>query len=174
MMRATLLALLLLVAAPLLLADPLDEHQVKAAFLYNFTKFVEWPADRLGGADPIVIGVYGRNRVCDELHDVVRERKVNGHDVLVKEVREIADAKSVHALYIGADEDDRVREVLPSIRGAGVLTVGETARFAQQGGMIVFVREGDKLRFQINAESAEQSGLKIGSQLLRLARPARE
>lgn len=173
MTRATLVAVLLLLSVPLL-ADPVDEHQVKAAFLYNFTKFVEWPTGRLGDADPIVIGVFGRNPVGDELQDVVRERKVNGHDILVREVRAVSDAKAVHALYMAADEDEHLRDVLPGIRGAGVLTVGETARFAEQGGMITFVREGDKLRFQINAESAELSGLKIGSQLLRLSRPARE
>lgn len=171
-MRAVTLIMLLILAGSVL-ADPLDEHQVKAAFLYNFTKFVEWPPERLGGMDPIVIGVYGHSRVCAELYDVVRERKVNGHDVVVKEVHAVAEAKAVHALFMGAEEDDRVRDVLPSIRGAGVLTVGETPRFAQQGGMIVFIREGDKLRFQINAAAAEQSGLKIGSQLLRLARPGR-
>ncbi len=149
----------------------LSEHQVKAAFLYNFTRFLEWPAQRFAGdGAPIVIGVFGKNPFGAELQEIARNHKVNGRDVVMKEIATVEEAGTVHVLFFSAAEDGHVVETLAALKGASVLTVGESEKFSAAGGMITFVREADKVRFEINADSAEQAGLKISAQLLKLAK----
>ena len=150
------------------------ESQIKAAFIYNFTKFVEWPAARFSEPDsPIMIGVFGKSPVALQLPEAIKDRKVNGRGIVFKPIERIADAKSVHLLFVSAAADDQVIEVLNSMKGSSVLTIGESEAFAKAGGMINFVREGDKVRFEINADSAEQADLKISAQLQKLAKSVR-
>jgi len=148
------------------------EYQVKAAFLYNFAKFVEWPAASFENeSSPLVIGVFGENPFGGELENVVRGRKINGHPILVKPVPAAASAHNVHVLFISAAEDERLGEFRTAVRNAGILTVGESDEFVRRGGMIQFVPDGDKIRFEIRADQAAAVGLKISSQLLKLGRP---
>lgn len=146
------------------------EYQLKAAFLYNFTKFVEWPSHRFAQTNsPIVIGVLGRNPFGDELEKIVKDRKVNGRDILVTNITASAGVKAVHMVFISAGEEERWRETLASLRNTAVLTVGESAVFAQTGGMINFTLQADKVRFEINQNRADAAGLKFSAQLLKLA-----
>jgi len=146
------------------------EYQLKAAFLYNFTKFVEWPSHRFAQTNsPIVIGVLGRNPFGDELEKIVKDRKVNGRDILVTNITASAGVKAVHMVFISAGEEELWRETLASLRNTAVLTVGESAVFAQTGGMINFTLQADKVRFEINQDPAETAGLKLSAQLLKLA-----
>jgi hypothetical protein len=146
------------------------EQQVKAAFLYNFTKFVEWPEQDFGEAGrSIVIGVIGSTVIRDELEKIVRGRKVNGRDITVHLLETIPDSPSVDLLFITAEGEARLAVKLDQPALAGVLTVGESKQFAARGGMITFILEGDRVRFEINQGSAERSGLKISAQLLKLA-----
>lgn len=147
------------------------EYQLKAAFLFNFAKFVEWPAQRFHDAStPLVIGVFGINPFASELESAVTGRQVNGRTLVVKRVAMAEDAKTTHLLFVPAAEDDRVREVLQALDGASVLTVGESEEFSEEGGMIRFLLEGDKLRFEINAGSAERAALQVSAQLQKLAK----
>lgn len=147
------------------------EYQIKAAYLYNFTKFVQWPAQRFAGDQaPLIIGIFGRNPFGGELQAIARDHKINGRPIVIRPVRTAAEAAAVHLLFFSATEDDHVTEILAGLKGAGVLTVGESEKFFAAGGMIRFVREGDKVRFEINAAAAGQGGLKISAQLLKLAR----
>lgn len=149
------------------------EYQIKAAYLYNFAKFVEWPASSFTNAQaPLVIGVCGPNPFGNELQAIARNHQINGRDIQIRPVATAAEAGAVHLLFFSAAEDKVVAEKLAALKGAGVLTVGESKPFIAAGGMIAFVREGDKVRFEINAAAAEQHGLKISAQLLKLARPA--
>jgi len=146
------------------------EYQLKAAFLYNFTKFVEWPSHRFAQTNsPIVIGVLGRNPFGDELEKIVKDRKVNGRDILVTNITASAGVKAVHMVFISAGEEELWRETLASLRNTAVLTVGESAVFARTGGMINFTLQADKVRFEINQDPAETAGLKLSAQLLKLA-----
>ena len=155
-------------------AETSKECQIKAAFLYNFTKFVQWPSDRFPGAtEPIVIGVLGDNAICDELEKIVRDRLVNGRSISVVPLRSIDDLGSVHVLFVGAGQERRFGAVAPA-RLAGVLTVGESDEFAAKAGMMNFTMTADKVRFEINADSAERAGLKISAQLLKLAAVVRK
>jgi hypothetical protein len=151
-------------------AEVSKEYQVKAAFLYNFTKFVEWPAASFADeTSPIVIGVLGQNPFGHELEKIVQGRTVNRRTISVIFIPTAAEmpARHVHLLFVPAGEETR----LPATvwRDAAVVAVGESARFIALGGTIVFTREADKIHFVINLESAERAGLKISAQLLKLA-----
>ena len=150
------------------------EQQVKAGFIYNFLKFVEWPADRFQDTNsPLIIGVAGKGSISTALENAVKNRKIDGHEVIVKSVDTPEGAKATHLLFVPAAEDSRVDLLLSAMSGAGVLTVGESERFSRSGGIIKFMLEGDKLRFEINMEGANQAGLKISAQLQRLAKAVR-
>lgn len=148
------------------------EDKIKAAFLYNFTKFVEWPATRFTGeTTPIVIGVLGRNPFGEELEKIVEGRVVNGRPILVKLVNTAEEISTVHLLFVPADEESR----LPGAawRDIPVIVVGESAGFAALGGTIRFVQADDKVRFEINIAAAERCGVKISAQLQKLATAVR-
>jgi YfiR/HmsC-like len=144
------------------------EYQLKAAFLYNFTKFIEWPAARVANeTSPIIIGVLGRNPLGDELEKIVQGRTVNGRAILVKLITTADEVPAVHLLYVPDGEESRLPP--EAWRNAAIVAVGESERFAALGGTIAFTREGDKLRFAINLAAAERSRVRVSAQLLKLA-----
>ena len=147
------------------------EYQIKAAFLYNFAKFVVWP-DRTFASDsaPLVIGVYGSNPFGDQIRAIAKDHKINGREIQFKSVNNATEAAGVHILFIDATEDSQVAEILAELKTAPVLTIGETDKFVAAGGIIHFVPADNKMRFEINASTAEEHGLKISAQLLKLAR----
>jgi hypothetical protein len=154
------------------------EYQVKAAFLYNFAKFVDWPADRFShDTAPIRIAVIGQNPFGDELDHALRGRKISGRDVLVDYLaaadRPAFEASSYHVIYVAAGEERSLEKFAGGTGGARALTVGESARFAAEGGIVKFSTIDDKVRFEINADAADVAGLKISAQLLKLATTVR-
>lgn len=145
------------------------EYQIKAAFLYNFTKFVDWPdACFASDAAPIVIGVLGDNPFGEELEAAVRARRVHGRPLIIRFVRSVEDIAGMHLVFVPRGEEARFEAACPSPID-GLLTVGESAPFAARGGMITFQTADDKVRFEINVGAAERAGLKISAQLLKLA-----
>jgi YfiR/HmsC-like len=152
------------------------EYQVKAAFLYNFTKFVEWPAQRLPTTEkPIVIGIFGSNPFGGELEKLVQNRKVNGHGFTVVGVTAASDLASIHLLFVPLGEEARLgKQTMAQVEAAGILTVGESDQFTALGGVITFVTEVDKVRFRIDQEATARAGIKISAQLLNLAVPSRK
>jgi hypothetical protein len=172
------LILALLLAAPYgrgQAASP-SEYQLKAAFLYNFARFVEWPPAAFADpSSPMLIGILGQNPFGDALDMTISGKNINNHPLKKVEIRSLAEVtNNCHILFISASEKKRLPEILAALRGASVLTVGETDRFTENGGMINFVLEGTKIRFQINDAEAKRAGLKVSSKLLSLAtRPAR-
>jgi hypothetical protein len=148
------------------LAAP-TEYQVKAAFLYNFAKFVEWP-DAQPRA-PFVIGVLGEDPFGPVLDQTVTGKTVMSRPFAVRRLADAADAPQVDILFIAASERARLPEVLGRLRGANVLTVGDSESFVDRGGMVGFRTAGNMVRFDINLREANRAGLKISSQLLRLA-----
>jgi hypothetical protein len=147
-----------------------SEYQLKAAFLFNFAKFVEWPAGAFSEAkSPMIIGVLGDNPFGAELERTIRDKTVNGRPLQIKEYRSLSEARACHILFVSNSEKKRLAEVFEGLRGTSVLTVGETEDFIESGGMISFVRESNKIRFQINDRAARTAGLKISSKLLNLA-----
>lgn len=148
-----------------------SEYQVKAAFLYNFAKFVEWPPNSFSGAAaPLRICVLGRDPFGEELRNITREKTVNGHRLEVNQVIDLLHARSCHIVFIASSEEERVKQIVEGLRGASVLTVGDAKGFAEQGGMINFVLDNDRVQFEVNRKAAEQAGLKISSKLLSVAK----
>ena len=148
-----------------------DEWQIKSAFIYNFTKFVEWPEAALGGPSQ-PIGVLGEKPLAEQLAAVVAGRNVNGRSIEVRPVRTAAEARATQLLFVAAAEESRYAAMRAELADSPVLTVGETPSFSVTG-TIGFVQEGEKLRFEINVDIAERSHLKISSQLQKLAAAVR-
>jgi hypothetical protein len=145
------------------------EWQIKSAFLYNFTRFVEWPDAALpAAAQPIVIGVLGEEKLAQQLGAIVAGRNVNGRSIEVRAVRTVVEARATQLLFVTAAEESRYAEMRGELADSPVLTVGESPAFSVTGA-IGFVQEGEKLRFEINVDIAERSHLKISSQLQKLA-----
>ncbi len=151
-------------------AETSKEYQIKAAFVYNFTKFVDWPASSFPEkTTPIVIGVLGTNPFGAELNKAVEGRRVNGREILIRPVSTAAEVSSVNAVFISASEAGRLKELLSSLKAKPVLTIGEKESFTREGGTIAFVLDGDKVRFAINMDSAEAAGIRVSAQLQKLA-----
>lgn len=146
------------------------EYQLKAAFLYNFTKFVTWPSKKFEESNnKLIIGIIGHNPFGNELAEITQGRTVGGRDIQVQYITSIEAAHSVNLLFIPNAEERKVKDHLRSLHAASVLTVGETDHFASLGGIISFSVNADKIRFEINREEAFNASLKISPQLLKLA-----
>jgi hypothetical protein len=146
------------------------EYQIKAAFLFNFAKFVQWPPAAFAGVtSPIVVGVLGENPFHDDLARTVRNKTIDERPLVIKEFSSPIEATNCHILFISASEKNRLPEILKGLKGTSVLTVGEMEHFTESGGMINFVLRGKKIRFQINNDEASRAGLKISSKLMSLA-----
>lgn len=172
--RATLIACLsmalLLFGEARAQESPPSEYQVKAAFLFNFAKFVEWPPESFSTATaPIVIGILGDNPFDGDLERTVQNKIVNNRPFVVRQLHSAMEATNCHILFISNSEKKRLSEIIQSLHGTDVLTVGETDRFIEMGGIINFVQESSKIRFQINDDAAKTARLKISSKLLNLA-----
>jgi hypothetical protein len=148
-----------------------SEYQVKAAFLYNFAKFVEWPPSSFPDAStPLRICVYGQDPFGQELRDITNGKTVNGRRLEVSNVTDLQQSRACHILFIAASEKGQMKHLLEGLRGTDVLTVGDTKGFAAQGGMINFVLENNRVQFEVSRKAAEQAGLKISSRLLSVAK----
>lgn len=146
------------------------EYEVKAAFLFNFTKFVEWPHSAFGDEHtPLKICVLGESPFGKTLRALAGDEVV-GRRLLLAHPETLNALETCHVLFVSRSERDRLGSVLAGVRNAPVLTVGDTPGFVDQGGMINFVLEGSKVRFDINQEAAERAGLRISSRLLALAK----
>jgi hypothetical protein len=153
----------------------LDEYQVKAAFLYNFAKFVEWPAQTFQStSQPIAICVLGQNPFGGSLEETVRGKSVEGRALVVREVSDVRKPCNCQILFISNSERPRWRGIFSDLGSTATLTVGETDGFAAEGGMVNFKLDGGKLRFQINADAADRARLRISSKLLNLAQIVRK
>jgi hypothetical protein len=144
------------------------EYQLKAGFLYNFSKFVQWPEDRFDDeGSAIVIAVLGTDRFGGELDRVVKDRLVEGRAIVVRHIKTAAEIPSAHIVFVSRDAEPLVVDSLHTL--PGVLTVGETTAFTARGGIVAFYVMNDKVRFEINSDAAEKAGLKLSGQLLKLA-----
>jgi hypothetical protein len=151
--------------------DALPEYQVKAAYLFNFLKFVEWPEDAFPDSlAPIVIGVVGDDPFGGTLPQLVTGKTVQGRNLVVHTFRTGENLRSAHILFICASEKKKAPMILSSLRGSSVLTVGDMEGFLEEGGMIQFVNENDRIRFVINLTATSQAKLKLSSKLLSLAK----
>ncbi len=148
-----------------------SEYAVKAAFLYNFTKFVEWPPDVPDEKDSLLqICVIGENPFGNELENIIEGMKVGGKSVTVSYTRSAEEILSYDVVFIAQSEESTLDRMLKILTNRAILTVSDIDDFAERGGTIGFFAEDDRIRFEINVDAAEETGLQISSKLLRLAR----
>lgn len=147
------------------------EYQVKAAYLYNFGKFIRWPAAS-GKGDSFAICVLGRDPFGSTLDATLAGETIDGRKVTAVRMARAQDAAECRILFISSSESGRLNEVLAAL-GKGVLTVSDMPHFAEHGGMIQFVLEGDRVRFEVNLGAAQRAGLSPSSELLKVATTVR-
>ncbi len=145
------------------------EYEIKAVFLFNFARFVDWPAKAFDADAPFVIGVLGEDPFGSYLDETVRGEKVNGRPLTVQRYRRVGEIRACQVLFISRSEADRLEQILASLRGRGILTVGDADDFAARGGMIRLATEKNKVRMRINLDAVKAANLAISSKLLRVA-----
>jgi YfiR/HmsC-like len=147
------------------------EVRIKAAFLYRFGDFVQWPQTAFARPDSaFVIGVLGADEIAAELEQIVADRRIQGRPVTVRKLRRGDSAAGLHMLFVGEAETKHLPELIAAIRGRAVLTVTEADEGLAAGSMINFVAADDKVRFDVALPPAERDQLKISSRLLSVAR----
>ena len=164
--------LLLLLDAPYAHAQSAtaSEYQVKAVFIYNFTHFINWPERAFDSQyDSFVIGIIGNDPIARYVETAIANERVGSHMLRFERYNSIKDIDKCHILYVASKDPDEIKEILESVDGKNILTVGDTPNFVRWGGMIRFYTEEGRIRLQINNTIAKEEGLKISSKLLRVA-----
>jgi YfiR/HmsC-like len=148
-----------------------EEYRVKAALLFRFAQFIEWPPEAFKDAnDPLNFCTYGDDPFQGALDEAVTGKKIGAHAIRVRHLRDLENAKGCQLLFVGAKESKRIPAILAAAHDSSIVTVGESDGFAQNGGVIGFLLEEKKIRFEINAGAAQRAGVKISSRLMLLAK----
>ncbi|HET7218468.1 MAG TPA: YfiR family protein [Vicinamibacterales bacterium] len=168
------LALLLAAAVvflrlPALSAQVATTDEVKAAFLFNFAKFVEWPADA-SPPGPLIIGVLGNDSIADSLREFVRGKTIGSRTLFIKRMNGSEDVAGFHLIFVGQAEKNRLPDLMRRVEDAAILTVSDVDRFCDAGGVIALALDRNHVRFDISLDAAERARLKVSSKLLSLAR----
>jgi hypothetical protein len=155
--------------------EPLEinrEYAIKAAYLYNFVRYVEWPPEAFeNNAAPFVIGVLGKDPLGSNLDEIANTKKIDGRKIIIKRFASMADYTPCHILFVsGAATATQKESAVKMTQSTLLLLVGEDAGFAEKGVAINFIIENNRVRFEINQEAAKQNKLKISSKLLSLAK----
>lgn len=146
------------------------EYQVKAAYLYNFGRFIEWPAKvSIAKGDSFTICVLGQDPFGSTLTETLADEAINGRNVVAKRIPGPEDAVNCRILFISSSEGDRLKQILSTLNDASVLTVSDLPLFSRQGGMVQFTMEGNRVRFEVNLARTERAGLTLSSELLKVA-----
>ena len=148
-----------------------SEYELKAAFLYNFVKFTEWPPEEIAkSGQPFVIGVLGKDPFGAALDKVVEGETVFKKPIVTKRFSRLEDAASSHVLFISSSEGNNLSAILRALDSHSILTVSEIDNFAQRGGVINLKKENERIVFEINIDAARHAGLSMNAQLLKLAK----
>lgn len=151
-------------------AQSFPEHQVEAAFLYHFTKYIEWPPQVFASAQStVVLGSLGPDPFRGAVEEVIEGRLVDGRALVWKRFDQPPRAGECHVLFIGSDDAARMKQALAKLRTEPILTVGDSEAFGRAGGIVWFRVSGNKVRFAINIDAARRAGLQISSRLLGVA-----
>ena len=152
-------------------AQAVDEYQVKAAYMYNFAKFVDWPAGALGSpTQPIAFCVLGQTPLSQALRDTLSGKVVDQRPLVFRQLSDSKLASKCQALFIGAADKKQMRQALDEVKSLSVLTVGEVENFTDDGGIVRFLLEAGRVRLEFNLEAAGEARLRISSRLLSLGR----
>ena len=148
-----------------------NEYEIKAAFLYSFLHYVEWPETSFSDdSSPIILGVLGKDPFGPILDRMAETEKINNRELVIKRFEHIDAVGSIHALFIASSKQERLSDVLKGLGDRPVLTAGDTEEFAALGVIINFIIDQKKIRFEINTGAVKKADLKISSKLLKLAK----
>lgn len=151
-------------------AEAPTEYQVKAVFVYNFSRFVEWPPQTFTAPnEPFVIGILGGDPFGERLDEAVRGEQIDQHPLLVRRFRNLGEIGDCRILFIDRSESAQLEQILAALDHRGTLTVSDLDGSAERGAMIQFTTQNNRIRLRINVESARAAGLTISSKLLRSA-----
>lgn len=175
MTRRLILVMLLLLGQSSFLraqdSEAASEYLIKAGYIYNFAKLVEWPATAFPQPDsPIVIGIMGPDPFGPIIDKVLDGKKINGHPFLIKRLKPNADVRECHILFISSALGPHVADTIRLTKDMPVLTISEIPGFADRGGIIHLILEQNKVRFEVNVDAAKEADLNISSRLLVLAK----
>jgi len=160
----------LLLAIPGVDAQPRPtDYQVKAAYLYNFGRFVEWPPAALAAKDSFTVCVMGQDPFGATLDTTLAGETIGGKSVVARRISDVRESAGCQILFLSSSESDRLKDVLSSLDKTGVLTVSDIPQFSQHGGMIEFVLQSNRVRFEVNLAAARSAGLTLSSELLKVA-----
>lgn len=152
------------------IAEEGREYRVKAGFLFNFAKYIEWPASVLPLTNSeIRIGVLAEDPAAPILQEVLKGKVANGRPIKVMLLKSLGELPDCHIFFLSRAERARVDEVLTRARGTTTVTVGEVDQFAHRGGIVNFIRQNDAFRFEVNLVGAERAGLKVSAYLAGMA-----
>jgi YfiR/HmsC-like len=155
-------------------ASDSSEYLIKAGFIYNFAKFVEWPSASFSQPEsPIVIGVLGTDPFGSVLDRIVADKKIGSRGFVVRRYKwskDLKDLRDCQILFISASEKAHTDEIVEFVKWLPILTIGETPGFAERGGVIRFTLEDNRVRFEVNVDAARKANLNISSRLLTLAK----
>lgn len=147
-----------------------NEYSLKAVFLYNFCRFIDWPDTAFdSAADPIVIGIIGSDPFGPLLEEAVQGETSHGRRIQIEHYRSVREVRGCHVLFIGVSENGRLREILSAVAGTSIVTVGETSDFVELGGMIALTTDQNRVRLVINPNTMRNANLNVSSKLLRVA-----
>lgn len=163
--------LLAMLGGKLAYSQAISEDQVKAAYLYNFAKFVEWPEASFPDASaPIHLCVLNDPSIGARLSQIVKDKQISGRSISVVSIQNAEQGRSCQILFINSAQNWQVEHVIKVLQGASVLTVGEATGFVEQGGIVNFVIQNDQVHFQVNHRAATQSRLRMSARLLSVAK----
>ena len=147
----------------------LQEYEIKAVYIYNFAKYVEWPAKAFAhGTDPIILGILGDNPFGSHL-DKIAGKLVHGRPLVIRQIKDVQNINPCHLLFISSSEAKKLGHILPALARQPILTIADMEHFIADGGMINLLVQHNKVRFIINPAKAKEQGLTISSLLLKLA-----
>ena len=150
--------------------SPTREFQIKAAFLYNFAQFVDWPPNTFKTPEsPLVIGILGQDPFGTFLDDLVKGERANGRTLVIERYKTLNELGECHVLFVSGSEGRRIEEVAERLKGRSILTVCDWEAYARQGAIVWFAMERHRVRLRINLDAAKAAGLTISSKLLRSA-----
>lgn len=151
--------------------NPPSDYQLKAAFLFNFAKFIDWPNSSFAGPQsPFTICILGQDPFGSVLDDTLKGKTIGGRPIAVRRLKDKADGRQCQMVFVSSSESGHLAEIIGSLQVANVLLVGESNRFAVSGGTIELTLEDNHIRFKINTDAADRSGLTVSSKLLALAK----
>jgi YfiR/HmsC-like len=150
------------------------DYQVKAAYLYNFGRFVEWPAKAAAKNGPFTVCVLGQDPFGPTLDTILAGETIAGKNVVAKRISSPQESSDCQILFLSAAEAGQLNKIMQDLDSEAVLTVSDIPQFSQRGGMIQFVLEGDRVRFEVNLNATRRAGLTLSSELLKVASVVRK